>query len=96
VWAGDEAVAGNLPEAKRLYRKGLKLQPHDAASWYEFGAFELEIDCYPDLAYRYLNRAYSLDPFGPTAELDLARKLVNQLARSSNPRRPLCGRPAGP
>jgi len=96
VWAGDEAVAGNLPEAKRLYRKGLKLQPHDAASWYEFGAFELEIDCYPDLAYRYLNRAYSLDPFGPTAELDLARKLVSQLARSSNPRRPLCGRPAGP
>jgi hypothetical protein len=93
VWAGDEAVAGNLPEAKRLYRKAVKLQPHDAAGWYEFGAFELEIDCYPDLAYRYLNRAYSLDPFGPTAELDLARKLVNELARSPNPRQPRCGRP---
>jgi hypothetical protein len=91
VWAGDEAVAGNLPEAKRLYRKALKLQPHDAASWYEFGAFELEIDCYPALAYRYLNRAYALDPFGPTAELDVARKLVNELARSSNPRRSRCG-----
>ena len=96
VWAGDEAVAGNLPEAKRLYRKAVKLQPHDASSWYEFGAFELEIDCYPDLAFRYLNHAYSLDPFGPTAELDLARKLVNELAKSSNPRRSRCGRPAGP
>ena len=96
VWAGDEAVAGDLPEAKRLYRKAVKLQPHDASSWYEFGAFELEIDCYPALAYRYLNHAYSLDPFGPTAELDLARRLVNRLAKSSNPRRPLCGRPSGP
>ncbi|HEX6699359.1 MAG TPA: O-antigen ligase family protein, partial [Gaiellaceae bacterium] len=93
LWAGDEAVAGNLPEAKRLYRKAVKLQPHDAASWYEFGAFELEIDCYPDLAYRYLNRAYSLDPFGPTKELDEARRLVNELAKSSNPRRSRCGRP---
>ena len=93
VWAGDEAVAGNLPEAKRLYQKAIDLQPHDAASWYEYGAFELEVDCYPALAYRYLNRAYSLDPFGPTAELDLARKLVNELARSPNPRQPRCGRP---
>jgi O-antigen ligase/polysaccharide polymerase Wzy-like membrane protein len=93
VWAGDEAVAGNLPEAKRLYAKALKLQPHDAASWYEFGAFELEIDCYPKLAYEYLNRAYALDPFGPTAELDEARRLVNELAKSSNPRRSRCGRP---
>jgi len=93
LWAADEAVARNLPEAKRLYRKAVKLQPHDAASWYEFGAFELEVDCYPNLAYEYLNRAYALDPFGPTAELDAARKLVNELAKSSNPRRSRCGHP---
>jgi hypothetical protein len=93
IWAGEEAVAGNLPEAKRLYRKAVKLQGHDAGSWYEFGAFELEIDCFPARAYQYLNRAYALDPFGPTAELDAARKLVNELARSRNPRRSRCGRP---
>src|SRR5205807_2672561 len=44
VWAGDESVAGNVPEAKRLYRQAVKLQPHNPEAWYEFGAFELEID----------------------------------------------------
>src|SRR5207302_5255243 len=93
VWAGDEAVAGDLPAAKRLYRQAVKLQPHDASSWYEFGAFGLEVGCFPERAYEYLNRAYALDPFGPTAELDAARKLVNELAKSSNPRRSRCGHP---
>ena len=93
VWAGDESIAGNIPEAKRLYGKAVKLQPHNPEAWYEFGAFELEIDCFPERAYEYLNRAYALDPFGPTAELDAARKLVNELAKSSNPRRSRCGHP---
>lgn len=93
VWAGDLAVAKDLPGAKRLYRQAIDLQPKNPEGWYQFGAFELEVDCYPLQAYRYLNRAYTLDPFGPTKELDLARRVVNELARSRRPLRARCARP---
>ena len=84
VWAGIEGYAGNLPEAKRLYTKAVRLKPKDAEAWYEYGVFELKVDCFPLRAYQYLNRSYTLDPFGPTSRkggaLDDARRLVNKRA----------------
>lgn len=84
VWAGIEGSAGNIPEAKRLYRKAVRLKPKDAEAWFEFGVFELQVDCFPARAYEYLNRSYTLDPFGPTSRkggpLDKARRLVNKEA----------------
>jgi O-Antigen ligase len=84
VWAGIEGSAGNIPEAKRLYRKAVRLKPKDAEAWFEFGVFELKVDCFPARAYEYLNRSYTLDPFGPTSRpggaLDEARRLVNKQA----------------
>jgi len=84
VWAGIEGAAGNIPGAKRLYDKAVRLKPHDAEAWYEYGVFELRVDCFPLRAYQYLNRSYTLDPFGPTSRpggaLDQARRLVNKEA----------------
>jgi hypothetical protein len=84
VWAEIEGAAGNIPEAKRLYRKAVRLKPNDAEAWFEFGEFELKVDCFPLRAYQYLNRSYTLDPFGPTSRkggaLDEARRLVNKEA----------------
>ena len=80
-WAGLEGATGDIPEAKRLYSKAVRLKPKDAEVWYQFGLFELQVDCFPLRAYEYLNRSYTLDPFGPTSgkggPLDRARKLVN-------------------
>src|SRR5205085_2071681 len=84
VWAGIEGSAGNIPEAKRLYRKAVRLKPKDAEAWFEFGEFELKVDCFPLRAYQYLNRSYTLDPFGPTSRkggpLDEAPRLDNKEA----------------
>ena len=92
-WAGVEGATGDIPEAKRIYGRALKLQPKDAEAWYQFGLFELKIDCFPLRAYQYLNRAYTLDPYGPTSgkggPLDQARRLVR--AGAKRPFRPRCG-----
>jgi len=84
VWAGIEGSAGNIPGAKRLYDKAVRLKPKDAEAWYEYGVFELKVDCFPLRGYQYLNRSYTLDPFGPTSRpggpLDEARRLVNKEA----------------
>jgi tetratricopeptide (TPR) repeat protein len=84
VWAGIEGAGGNISEAKRLYLKAVRLQPKNAEAWYQFGVFELRVDCFPVRAYQYLNRSYTLDPFGPTSKpggpLDQARRLVNKEA----------------
>ena len=84
-WAGLKGATGDLPEAKRLYRKAVRLQPKNAEVWYEFGLFELQVDCFPLRAYEYLNRSYTLDPFGPTTgkggPLDRARRLVNKAVK---------------
>jgi tetratricopeptide (TPR) repeat protein len=89
VWAGIEGATGDIPEAKRLYRRAVRLKPKDAEVWYQFGVFELRVDCFPARAYQYLNHSYTLDPFGPTSRpggpLDQARKLVNER------RKPRCG-----
>jgi tetratricopeptide (TPR) repeat protein len=88
-WAGVEGATGDIPEAKRLYRRAVRLKPKDAEVWYQFGVFELKVDCFPARAYEYLNRSYTLDPFGPTSRkggpLDQARKLVNTKTK------PRCG-----
>jgi tetratricopeptide (TPR) repeat protein len=93
VWAEIAGSTGDLPEAKRLYRRAVRLQPKNAEAWFEFGLFELEVDCFPLRAYQYLNRSYTLDPFGPTSgkggPLDQARRLVNKEAGKSSPGR--CG-----
>jgi tetratricopeptide (TPR) repeat protein len=86
VWAGVEGATGDIAEAKRLYRKAVKLKPKDAEVWYQFGVFELRVDCNTLRAYQYLNRSYTLDPFGPTSRkggpLDEARRLVNKRTKS--------------
>ena len=92
-WAGLEGATNNLPEAKRLYRKAVHLKPKDAEAWFQFGEFELKVDCFPLRAYQYLNRSYTLDPYGPTSgkggPLDQARRLVN--ASREKPRHARCG-----
>jgi len=84
VWAELEGQAGNIPGAKRIYDKAVRLKPKDAEAWYEYGVFELKVDCFAARAYEYLNRSYTLDPFGPTSRkggaLDDARRLVNKQA----------------
>jgi hypothetical protein len=93
VWATIEGSAGNIPEAKRLYDKAVRLKPKDAEAWYEYGVFELKVDCFALRAYQYLNRSYTLDPFGPTSRkggaLDDARRLVNKQAGKTGKAR--CG-----
>jgi hypothetical protein len=92
-WAGLKGATGDIPGAKRLYRRAVDLQPKNAEVWYQFGLFELEVDCFPLRAYQYLNRSYTLDPFGPTTgkggPLDRARRLVNKSAKQ--PRGGRCG-----
>ena len=93
-WAGLKGATGDLPGAKRLYRRAVRLQPKNAEVWYEFGLFELQVDCFPLRAYQYLNHSYTLDPFGPTTgkggPLDRARRLVNRSAKKQ-PRGGRCG-----
>ena len=83
-WAGLRGATGDIPGAKRLYQKAVDLQPKNSEVWYEYGLFELQVDCFPLRAYQYLNRSYTLDPFGPTSRkggaLDKARRLVNKEA----------------
>jgi O-antigen ligase len=98
VWASAATARRDLPEAKRLYRKAVRLQPKNADAWYEFGVFELEDDRFPLQAYRYLNRSYTLDRFGPAGRkggaLDRARAAVNRAATRPKPRPR--GRPSAP
>jgi O-Antigen ligase len=89
IWANAEP---DIPEAKEVFRKATTIQPDNPQVWYEFGVFELEVDNFPKQAYEYLNRSYTLDPFGPASEengpLDKARDLVNKAAEREASRRP--------
>ncbi len=83
VWALAEAYAA-LPDvsgAVREYRRATGLQPENPDTWVALGRYEL---CFGDVAdaYRALNHAYTLDPFGPTGipggPLDQARAAVEK------------------
>jgi tetratricopeptide (TPR) repeat protein len=86
LWAAAEAATEDIAEARRLYSKAVATQPMSPDAWYEYGRFELTV---PDvlLAYRYLERSYELDRFGPATDgsLDRARKLVNEAAKRPPP-----------
>ena len=70
-------------KALQLYRQASDLEPKNAETWYELGAYELNILHRPRDAYRDLNQAYTLDHFlfgpkdVPGRTLDRARCLVD-------------------
>ena len=63
------------------YRRATRLQPENPDTWVALGRYEL---CFGDVfdAYRALNQAYTLDPFGPAGipggPLDQARAAVEK------------------
>jgi tetratricopeptide (TPR) repeat protein len=72
VWALTEPNA----KALDLYRQARDREPKNPETWYELGAFELQLGRIED-AYRDLNQSYTLDRYGPAGEkggaLDQAR-----------------------
>jgi tetratricopeptide (TPR) repeat protein len=80
VWALAEAAGGNPAGTLRRYRQGTELQPENSDTWYALGAYELDLRRYRS-AFRHLDRAYGLDPYGPAGLpgglLDQAREKVN-------------------
>ena len=76
AWALAEALAGNSASAIHQYLRAISLQPADGRTWYALGQYEFELERYK-AAYRYLNEAYTRDPYGPAGEkgglLDQAR-----------------------
>jgi len=65
---------GNRLEALRIYVRATALQPENPDTWYELGAFELDLRSY-GWAELHLTRARELDPFGPAKhELEDLRK----------------------
>jgi O-antigen ligase len=83
IWALAEAYAA-LPDeqgAVDQYRRATRLQPENPDTWVALGRYEL---CFGDVfdAYRALNQAYTLDPFGPAGipggPLDQARAAVEK------------------
>src|SRR5207248_9348130 len=76
----DEAAlvdaTGNLDRADSLFRQAVHLEPENARTWYELGAFYFE-HRYWRLAYDALNNSYTYDRFGLAAQpcglLDRAR-----------------------
>jgi hypothetical protein len=83
IWALAEAYAA-LPDERGAvdqYRRATRLQPENPDTWVALGRYEL---CFGDVfdAYRALNQAYTLDPFGPAGipggPLDQARAAVEK------------------
>ena len=85
IWAlaiAYEGVRDNA-DAVKQYERATRLQPENPDTWVQLGEYELlECDVFP--AYRALNHAYTLDPFGPTGvpggPLDQARSYVEKRA----------------
>jgi hypothetical protein len=83
IWALASAYSsvGDAARATRLYEQATRLQPENSDTWDELGEYEL---CFGDvfLAYRALNRAYTLDPYGRAGlrggPLDQARAAVEK------------------
>jgi hypothetical protein len=84
AWALAEASAHNAPAAVHEYRRAVDLQPDNSWTWYLLGAYEFDLGRY-QAAYRHLNEAYTLDPYGPAGQkgglLDQARAKVNAGAK---------------
>ena len=62
-------LSGDLDGAQRLYVEAVDLQPDNPETWYELGRFQFEQRGDLDVALRYLDRSYGLDPFGPSGPL---------------------------
>jgi hypothetical protein len=79
VWALTERGT----KALGLYRQARDLEPKNAETWYELGAFELRRLDRPRAAWHDLNHAYTLDRYlftpgtGAARDLDRARCLVD-------------------
>ena len=65
-WATFEAAAGNLKKAESLYRDATALEPENAGTWYQLGAFYYGLKLWRP-AYDALNTAYTYDRFGPAS-----------------------------
>jgi tetratricopeptide (TPR) repeat protein len=82
--AAADIVAGARAAALREYRRAADRQPENSETWYDLGAYEFHLKRY-QAAYRDLNHAYTLDPWGPVGRkgdlLDRARAKVNAGAR---------------
>src|SRR5919198_2014211 len=74
--AAADIVAGARAAALREYRRAADRQPENSETWYDLGAYEFHLKRY-QAAYRDLNHAYTLDPWGPVGRkgdlLDRAR-----------------------
>ncbi len=65
-WATFEEATGNLPKAASLYRDATDLEPENAYTWYQRGAFYYRLKQWQD-AYEALNTSYTYDRFGKAA-----------------------------
>jgi predicted TPR repeat methyltransferase len=67
----------------RELERATRMQPENPDTWVQLGEYQLE-RCDVFAAYRALNNAYTLDPFGPTGvpggPLDRARAYVEKRA----------------
>jgi hypothetical protein len=83
-------LRGDLADARAAYKEETKLQPENAATWYELGLFEFLWTRNYCAAYQALNHSYTLDPnsthWTKGGELDQAAAAVN------DPDNPACGR----
>ena len=74
-------VGGRQGDAHEAYADAVRRQPDNAATWYLLGEFELDVQHDPCNSYTHLNRAYTLDRYGPAGEaggaLDRSRAVVD-------------------
>jgi O-antigen ligase len=79
AWALADARSSDPSRTLRRYTDATELQPENSDTWFALGAYELGIGRFRD-AYVHLDRAYSLDPYGPAGLpgglLDQARAKV--------------------
>src|SRR5579859_5415954 len=85
IWALAIAYEGvsDSTDAVAQYERATRVQPENPDTWVQLGEYELVLcDVFP--AYRALNHAYTLDPFGPAGvpggPLDQARAYVEKRA----------------
>ncbi len=83
VLASAYSSVGDARDAVAQLERATRLQPENPDTWVQLGEYELErCDVFP--AYRALNHAYTLDPFGPAGvpggPLDQARAYVDKQA----------------